>query len=399
MDDRDRSDSRQQEKKEKQKIRERIAGFLNPKEMRLTAEFCHRENMKSLWFLFNSSLFLCVLTIFLQAVFGRSGSFEPAILLLVVVVLSYLPFILKHDDPAYHVMIAIYSMCLLIGGTAILGDTLFNTGEYAFTGLFYLFLIPQLINDVPWRIIALDGSLAVLYIAVGCSRKESTVLEMDIIRVIIVTAVSLSLAVRKIHRTLHMLNLNTNIQAVAEHDPLTGAYNRAGGEMLITTNVSARRSGTFLIMDIDNFKRVNDSYGHQMGDRALQSVASVLMTCFRASDIVMRLGGDEFVAYLTGMVDEATIRRKMTEVCSQMHTIILDEQSGDHVSISMGVVVNNGSYPDYDTLYKTADHMLYEAKQAGKDGYRMLNVSYKAEKDMHQAKDQPAENSPQDPAE
>lgn len=361
--------------------RQRFADFMDPPALKRMEDFCRNENMRGLWFLFHSSLVLFGTSIFLQWALRQADDFEAAILLFVVIALMYLIFVLRHADPTYNTYIAIYAFSLVLGGSAVMGDTLFNPHGYSFLTLFFLFLIPQIIMDAPWRVMALDSGLCVFFIVLAVGWETGTVRQMDILRALLTAGTAQILGFRRVHRILKLLNVNTDMQAVAEHDPLTGAYNRAGGEMLIGGHVTTGHSGTFIILDIDNFKRVNDLYGHQAGDSALKHVAETLLASFRGSDIVMRIGGDEFVVYAVGMVDERSARTKVDEVCRSMHRIILDPDSGDYVTISMGCVINNGSYPNYDTLYHTGDRMLYEAKKDGKDRFRMLNVAYRSEEE------------------
>lgn len=167
------------------------------------------------------------------------------------------------------------------------------------------------------------------------------------------------------------------MRKVAQHDPLTGVYNRAGGIMLVRHHVSSGHAGTMIILDIDDFKHVNDSFGHQTGDRVLKEVGKHLIESFRSSDVVMRLGGDEFLIYAVDMVDRDLAERKIKEVSLDMHQIILDQNSGEHISVSMGCVINDGSYPDFEMLYHQSDYMLYEVKDDGKDGYKILSISYR----------------------
>lgn len=369
----------------------KICAYLNPKELRGAADFCRRQNSRELWFILNASLLPCLLNVGAQTFFEKSVTYPSAILLLVIITTCYIVTLARFRDPMFDPRIAIYVMGFSIAATAVLGDTLFNPGTYAFSAFIYIAMISVLITDVPWRILVFDIALGLLFISVDVPRKKGLVLEIDLIRCIGVTAVAAVLSMTRVHRVLHLLNMNTNIQDLAEHDPLTSVYNRAGGEMLIKDHIRNERPGTMVILDIDNFKHVNDTYGHQTGDRVLKELGAHLLESFRSTDVVMRLGGDEFVIYAVGMVDRSSVDVKMDEVCKGAHKIMLDQKDGEHLTISMGCVINDGSYPTLDILYHTSDGVLYKTKKAGKDGYKILGVSYKGNVESTPAPEKSAE--------
>jgi diguanylate cyclase (GGDEF)-like protein len=126
-----------------------------------------------------------------------------------------------------------------------------------------------------------------------------------------------------------------------------------------------------MYLDLDGFKQVNDSMGHDTGDALLRMVADRLVAAVRAEDTVARLGGDEFVIALWESIHDdmvAKLAEKVIQAISQPYRI----QGCDvHITISIGV----GFYPahgeDVETLVKSADLALYEAKCAGKNGYRI----------------------------
>ncbi|MEG0839626.1 MAG: diguanylate cyclase [Hydrogenoanaerobacterium sp.] len=161
----------------------------------------------------------------------------------------------------------------------------------------------------------------------------------------------------------------------AEHDVLTGLYNRTAtakmvSEFLLSVNAQGVVHG-FLMMDLDGFKRINDTYGHMAGDELLKLVASKMVLLFRASDIVARLGGDEFVVFLKDDHSEDHITAKAQELCDVLRGLKPKDASDDDVGISASIgiamVPRHGNV--FDELYKKADSALYAAKRAGRDRY------------------------------
>jgi diguanylate cyclase (GGDEF)-like protein len=157
------------------------------------------------------------------------------------------------------------------------------------------------------------------------------------------------------------------LERLAVTDPLTGLANRRGGERSVASEIArARRQRTALsciFIDIDRFKRINDTYGHQAGDRLLREISDLLRRTLRAYDILVRWGGEEFLLILPGVtLDQA---RKLAE---RIRAAVerLDTQGLGEVTISAGTAALDGSY-DFETMLMTADRRLYEAKSSGRN--------------------------------
>ncbi|MBQ7566240.1 MAG: GGDEF domain-containing protein [Oscillospiraceae bacterium] len=150
----------------------------------------------------------------------------------------------------------------------------------------------------------------------------------------------------------------------ATHDKLTGVYNRNGYEALREQMDYA--SSAILILDIDEFKKINDTYGHDAGDRILSRVSSVLALSFRADDPICRIGGDEFVVLMsnTGLRHKTLIRKKIQQINDTLQMPIGDLPP---VSISVGVAFGE-SYTDGDDCFKAADEALYTVKNGDRRG-------------------------------
>jgi diguanylate cyclase (GGDEF)-like protein/PAS domain S-box-containing protein len=168
----------------------------------------------------------------------------------------------------------------------------------------------------------------------------------------------------------------------AEHDFLTGLPNR----MLLNDRVNQaisfarrhRRQLALLFLDLDGFKHINDSLGHSIGDKLLQSVARRLVDCARASDTVSRQGGDEFVVLLSEMEhaeDAAFAAHRILSSVAETHLI------GDHdlhVTTSIGVSVYPDDGIDAETLIKNADTAMYQAKEHGRHSYQYFKPAMNA---------------------
>ncbi|MBR0420471.1 MAG: EAL domain-containing protein [Erysipelotrichaceae bacterium] len=150
----------------------------------------------------------------------------------------------------------------------------------------------------------------------------------------------------------------------AAHDALTGLFNRGAYQMLIesidTTHIA------LLIVDVDLFKQVNDTYGHAIGDRVLKKVAEILKTSFRSVDIICRYGGDEFVVVMT-RVNSSMKQMVLNKVAQANETMMTPNDDLPPVSLSVGVAFSDRSDPRGD-LFADADTALYQAKKKGGGG-------------------------------
>ncbi|MEQ2444002.1 EAL domain-containing protein [Pseudoflavonifractor sp. CLA-AP-H29] len=159
----------------------------------------------------------------------------------------------------------------------------------------------------------------------------------------------------------------------ADRDPLTGLYNRTAFEREMKRCVEEcgqSPCGVLLMMDIDDFKQINDQKGHLEGDKALQAVARVLTSTFRQEDIVGRLGGDEFLVFIRG-----GIRRERLEQRVETLLTTLSRTSGPAVTGSIGLTYVCNLDFRYDHYLKRADLALYESKRRGKNRFHFYEDS------------------------
>jgi diguanylate cyclase (GGDEF)-like protein/PAS domain S-box-containing protein len=163
---------------------------------------------------------------------------------------------------------------------------------------------------------------------------------------------------------------------LAQHDALTDLPNRVLFNDRLTQAIAlAERQGkqlAVMFVDLDHFKKINDSLGHDVGDKLLQSVAGRLIACVRRSDTVSRLGGDEFVVLLAQVEhaeDAAYSARKILRALAAPHTI--DNKSFD-INVSIGVSTYPNDGQDAEGLMNRADNAMYEAKEHGRNNYQFF---------------------------
>lgn len=153
----------------------------------------------------------------------------------------------------------------------------------------------------------------------------------------------------------------------AEYDEPTGLYNKATTESLIDSRLTESTAGSasaLFILDVDDFKNINDRMGHLFGDSFIKVVAAELKKLFRGSDITGRIGGDEFVAFLNGISDPVIVKRKADQLLEAFRQIKVPEVG--NVRCSIGAAFSECG-DTYHSLLQKADQALYKAKRKGKD--------------------------------
>lgn len=171
-----------------------------------------------------------------------------------------------------------------------------------------------------------------------------------------------------------MENDMLKLQKEARTDLLTGAMNRAAGtsaiNQMLVQELHPGCVNTFAIVDLDNFKTLNDVMGHMWGDRALCEVVLIMKKHCRAQDIVCRLGGDEFVVFLPDMTREAA-EESLRVLSAKLHIDYVKENLEVMISASMGIVFSDGRDITFQDLYEEADGCLYQVKRTFKGSYHI----------------------------
>jgi len=168
---------------------------------------------------------------------------------------------------------------------------------------------------------------------------------------------------------IYISNKNTeDLKDMAETDQLTGLKNKLATETEIKEYIAEYPDSLAMmfIVDIDNFKKINDTMGHAFGDEVLRELGRNIGINFRVSDIIGRTGGDEFTIFLKNLKEDAnTLREAQKLIYFFKHF-----QVGDYVKYSVTASIGAAVFPehgsDFDTLYKSADAALYKSKKRGK---------------------------------
>ena len=172
------------------------------------------------------------------------------------------------------------------------------------------------------------------------------------------------------------------LQSQAERDLLTGIFNHVSTKSKINDYLlfdGHNGAHALFILDIDNFKTLNDTHGHYAGDTALAAVAKCLVSTFRVTDIVGRLGGDEFIVFMKDANNAEYVSSRADDICRAIRALDAAGDGSIRLTCSVGAAFYSAHGKNYDELYKSADAALYSAKERGKDGYCVYKSADEAE--------------------
>ncbi|ASN82758.1 GGDEF domain-containing protein [Deinococcus ficus] len=213
-----------------------------------------------------------------------------------------------------------------------------------------------------WRPVPLFAGANLIYFLAFAAAGRSSVDALPIyVASTLLSALGLFVAFEVKHSRLRTLARTTHLGYLAAVDPLTGCYNRRQFDQDLPGQDG---TGSLLLLDIDHFKRVNDTYGHGMGDRVLIALGEALQANVRASDRVYRLGGEEFAVLFSGLYTtrmEEVAERLRQAVEAQVATAV--PLAGAGITFSGGLVPVQG---DSTHVLNAADQQLYAAKHAGR---------------------------------
>jgi diguanylate cyclase (GGDEF)-like protein len=231
---------------------------------------------------------------------------------------------------------------------------------------YFLYLFP--ISFVTW----FGGERAGLVIALACASlwsidnaADKTIVSAWNMLSTIAVFGTVSIMISKIHKLLR------RERRLSRRDPLTGVMNvRAFSEIVEYEILRFHRDGSpfsVAYLDLDNFKAVNDLYGHKKGDELLKAVVSNLSGNLRQTDVIARVGGDEFAIFLPS-TDGIEVRVVMEKIRTHLQT--LTEGLQRSVTFSMGVLTCDNNEYGFDEIISMADRLMYEVKNSGKNNIR-----------------------------
>ena len=166
----------------------------------------------------------------------------------------------------------------------------------------------------------------------------------------------------------------------SQQDTLTGLWNRTYTEEKVDDLLKKGITGALFMMDLDNFKGINDKYGHIVGDACLKAFASAILKNSKEEDIACRIGGDEFMIFVSGEQTRHSLEVMAASIITQMSNFFAKEKFDTNSSVSVGIAEFPEDGHDFKSLYNAADKALYYVKQNGKNAYHFFSDQHAAER-------------------
>lgn len=164
----------------------------------------------------------------------------------------------------------------------------------------------------------------------------------------------------------------SDIKENAMKDSLTGLYNRVYAEDKVEELLRNGVTGALFMIDMDNFKHINDTYGHIAGDVTLRMFADTLRACTGEEDVLCRIGGDEFVVFFVNENKKMVLAKKAEGILGMLQLKLKELQYDDVTSVSIGIATYPQDGNNFISLYKNADKALYYVKRNGKNSYHFF---------------------------
>ena len=176
--------------------------------------------------------------------------------------------------------------------------------------------------------------------------------------------------------------LRIELEKRSRTDSLTGLLNKQATESqineIISNDVNQTSKGALLMIDVDKFKHINDTFGHAAGDRVLMAIGNIIHDSFKGKDIAGRIGGDEFMVFLRDVEQANTALRLAAKISEKARRLFPNEPLGQCVSLSIGIALYPEHSRNFETLYRSADKALYYVKERGRDFYKLYSPHLKS---------------------
>ncbi len=317
-----------------------------------------------------------------QHFWQKSIIFSHSVLLFFMVVLFIMArYYRNHTTPATGMYIVQYFEVLLLmgAGVAIASfDQLVTSNVTPFLVVICVCSMVFLIRPLYTFLIYLF-SYAAFYITIGTAAETSEILASNRVNGITCVAIGIVLSgimwqnnSRNILQKQFIQKQQKELEMLAHFDPLTGLSNRRYFDRVVETSLMTVREknsiGCIIILDIDDFKKINDTYGHIAGDIALIQLAILLKDNLTTYDTISRLGGEEFIMLLPDKtLEESVVITEKLRILIEQHTFILEEKHV-HFTASFGVsILYDKKEKALSSYYSLADRALYRAKRNGKN--------------------------------
>ena len=268
-------------------------------------------------------------------------------------------FVLKKDSIIAQLVIYL-SISLLFLFAAFITQS--RPENPATTFIVLLLITPMFMIDKPYFMAIELGSASVIYLVWMRSVKPYDVWQVDLGNIVIFTVVGIFLHIIANSIRIREFVLAKKISIQKDTDELTGLKNKGALTREINEFLAGGTKGLLFMFDIDHFKAVNDTYGHDVGDDVIKQFGAFLGTVFKNGEIVGRFGGDEFIVFTKDTDDVSVAQSSAQRITDEVADRVLLPDKDRKLGISVGIAVYRGEEKNYSEIFKKADIALYKTK-------------------------------------
>ena len=267
-------------------------------------------------------------------------------------------------------LLFVYAYMLFLSASSIITGVFLCKDRNAVFFFIAQTTFPVIFLDTPLRMAGLSLVSAIVFDILAYFFKTPDRYMIDIMNSVIFLITGMLLSIFTANIKLNDFIFQKAIKTERDTDGLTGLLNKSSMMREIRKSMTNDpKNGILVMLDVDDFKRINESYGHVVGDFVISGIARCLNSSFRNSDIIGRFGGDEFVIFMPFTHDVVIAQSRVKKVLSLMAETIELPNENDKVTGSFGIAVCSEFGDTYDDLFRKADYALYQAKSGGKNQF------------------------------
>ena len=267
-------------------------------------------------------------------------------------------------------LLFVYAYMLFLSASSIITGVFLCKDRNAVFFFIAQTTFPVIFLDTPLRMAGLSLVSAIVFDILAYFFKTPDRYMIDIMNSVIFLITGMLLSIFTANIKLNDFIFQKAIKTERDTDGLTGLLNKSSMMREIRKSMTNDpKNGILVMLDVDDFKRINDSYGHVVGDFVISGIARCLNSSFRNSDIIGRFGGDELVIFMPFTHDVVIAQSRVKKVLSLMAETIELPNENDKVTGSFGIAVCSEFGDTYDDLFRKADYALYRAKSGGKNQF------------------------------
>lgn len=232
-----------------------------------------------------------------------------------------------------------------------------------------LLTAPLFIIDKPFKLSISNIMVTVIFLTLAYFDRPFEEAKINVINLTLITLLSVCLIYYFTKAKLSNIANKEKLRKQRDTDYLTQLSTRGAGEKAVTFHLNNDKNlSVMLVMDLDNFKGINDNYGHRVGDEVLLKTAVFVKNFFKEKNYTTRLGGDEFSIFVPNIVSKEWVFKKCDELVALIKNSVLVEDK-QVLTCSVGVAFSEDTLKTYDDMYRCADVALYQAKNKGKNTF------------------------------